>query len=393
METLTFKKDRSGLVLNVPFWLRNGSRGPEKTGGSPAELRTILDRYVKDGFFVDAKQWIAFCAAVKKCAEIDGKGSQAAEKAAIIDCYEIGGKAGFVEIFKTKKTEGKKAMKKVEMQIMTSKGIQTVAAVLDTETGIAYHKNGSGEFVASDYATGLMIKTGKTRKAAAAAVAEVMEAVERVRNSGKYAGQILNGEKAADPVPAVAEEKQPEPAAIETTPEEIKKSVLDEIRGGDFSGILAMLGSNRGNNAAIIRAGIAAGVFKPAEMERFVLSGIMPDYHTFDAWKQSGYMVRKGEKCAFKAVIWKYTDKNPDTEEETENTELKPGPDFIHKIAYMFGADQVDKIERKEIQLPDGCKREKIGSREYITGNTKPHKEALKAAGYRWNKTRAAWYR
>lgn len=404
METLTFKKDRSGLVLNVPFWLRDGSRGPEKTGGSPAELRRILDRYIKDGFFVDAEQWIAFCAAVKKCAEIDGKGSQAAEKAAIIDCYEIGGSAGFVEIFKTKKTEAK-TMKKVSMYWKkNSKEQPEITATLDPESGAAYYKDPeSGLYIAIDYASGLKIGEGKTRKAAAAFVADHMVQIENVRKSDKYAAGIINGKTEPEAEP-VQEETQPEPEASEPKkvqeekPEEVKKSVMDEVKAGDFSAILQMLGTNRSNTAAIIRAGILEKVFTVPEMVTFLETGRAPNYHTFDVWKKAGFTVRKGEKAAFKAAIWKYTadgGKDAETETETDAEEVKAGPDFIHKVSYFFGPSQVEKLEvKKDLEtVPDGCKLEVVKGVKWISGNTKKHKDTLKAAGYRWSSKRGAWYR
>lgn len=217
----------------------------------------------------------------------------------------------------------------------------------------------------------------------AAAVAEALKSMEEKPES-------------AEPV----QEVKAEPVKVqEETPEEVKKSVMDEVKAGDFSAILQMLGTNKSNTAAIIRAGILEKVFTVPEMVTFLETGRAPEYHTFDVWKKAGFTVRKGEKAAFSALIWKHiADGGKDAEPETETdgeTEEKAGPDFIHKVSYFFGPAQVEKMEvKKDLEaIPDGCKMEVVKGVKWISGNTKPHKETLKAAGYRWSNKRGAWYR
>lgn len=401
MEQILFKNDTgSKLALNIDYWLRDG--GANKIGGKPAALKAIIEKYRKAGFMVEVSGWNEYRELIEKAARIDGKGSQAAEKLAIIKSYDVSDPMtdGYTYIIKDK-TQEVKTMKKVTMfWKKNGKEQPEIQATLDTETGAAYFKDPeSGRYIALDYASGLKIAAEKTRKAAAAFVADHAAQIENVRKSEKYAAGIINGKtepEAAEPV----QEVKAEPVKVqEETPEEVKMSVMQEVKAGDFSAILQMLGTNKSNTAAIIRAGILEKVFTIPEMVTFLETGRAPEYHTFDVWKKNGYSVRKGEKAAFSALIWKHIadggkDAEPETDAETE-TDEKAGPDFIHKVAYLFGPAQVEKMEvKKDLEaIPEGCKMEVVKGVKWISGNTKPHKETLKAAGYRWSNKRGAWYR
>lgn len=62
--------------------------------------------------------------------------------------------------------------------------------------------------------------------------------------------------------------------------------------------------------------------------------------HTFNFWKEAGYMVRKGEHAVAAFTIWKYTSKaKGKTEEEAQDE----GYCFMKK-AFFFSASQVDKV-------------------------------------------------
>ena len=62
--------------------------------------------------------------------------------------------------------------------------------------------------------------------------------------------------------------------------------------------------------------------------------------HTFQRWKELGFMVRKGEHAVAAFHIWKYTAKAKDqTEEEAQEN----GFCFMKK-AFWFSASQVDRI-------------------------------------------------
>ena len=68
--------------------------------------------------------------------------------------------------------------------------------------------------------------------------------------------------------------------------------------------------------------------------------------HTFAAWKELGYIVRKGEHAVAKFGIWKYkaSTKTTDDGEEVDTSKM-----FI-KLSHFFSQSQVDK-------LPQGTKK------------------------------------
>lgn len=68
----------------------------------------------------------------------------------------------------------------------------------------------------------------------------------------------------------------------------------------------------------------------------------MPPIHTFSAWKQLGYNVKKGEHAIAKFPIWKYMEgKNVTDEDGTEKAES--GKMFM-KMSAFFSAEQVEPI-------------------------------------------------
>lgn len=72
-------------------------------------------------------------------------------------------------------------------------------------------------------------------------------------------------------------------------------------------------------------------------------------YHTFEGWKKSGYTVKKGEHAAVVAWIWK--PKKPSKAEKEAEKILPSGPslmapEFVKCKAFLFGRDQVDKINK-----------------------------------------------
>lgn len=64
------------------------------------------------------------------------------------------------------------------------------------------------------------------------------------------------------------------------------------------------------------------------------LRGITEDVHTFQRWKAMGFMVKKGEKAAFKATIWKAAPK------KDEENEVK----LFMRNAAFFKASQVQPL-------------------------------------------------
>lgn len=176
--------------------------------------------------------------------------------------------------------------------------------------------------------------------------------------------------------------------------------------------LLMMLANDKHNSSIIMAAGVDAGVITASQLLEFLQIGRMPAVHTFDIWKDAGYRVKKGQHHAFQARIWKYTEKKAGTyteaEADTINSmivnadgsdfvqagEEKTQRGFIKKLAYFFTADQVEKVELQELpELPEDVKQETRNGCTWITGNTRPIKEGLKAAGYKWSKKANAWYR
>lgn len=206
---------------------------------------------------------------------------------------------------------------------------------------------------------------------------------------------------AADPVQDATPEKA----------KEIDVSTLTAENIADYLPALLMsLAHDKHNSSIILAAGIQAGVIPPAALLEYFTTGRMPAVHTFDIWKKAGYNVKKGEKAAFTARIWKFTEKAVTLTAEdaaamnagnmldgvtyAEGDTIQRG-NFIKKVAFFFTANQIEKAP--ELQplpdLPEDVKKETRGGCCWISGNTKPIKEDLKAAGFRWSKKNAAWYR
>ena len=61
--------------------------------------------------------------------------------------------------------------------------------------------------------------------------------------------------------------------------------------------------------------------------------------HTFGAWKEMGYSVKKGEHAKASFMIWKYAEKKRNDEDDGERIE---GRCFM-KRAHFFTSDQVEK--------------------------------------------------
>lgn len=87
------------------------------------------------------------------------------------------------------------------------------------------------------------------------------------------------------------------------------------------------------------------GEFIELEFEDGVETIEIPEeIHTFNGWKQRGFIVKKGEKSGIKFPIWKYTEKKP--KEETGN-ELMDAPEknMFMKLSAFFTFNQVEVIK------------------------------------------------
>lgn len=63
--------------------------------------------------------------------------------------------------------------------------------------------------------------------------------------------------------------------------------------------------------------------------------------HTFNAWKELGFSVKKGEHAIAKFTIWKY---KPETI-KNENGEDEESGEMFMKTAHFFKGDQVEPIK------------------------------------------------
>jgi hypothetical protein len=204
---------------------------------------------------------------------------------------------------------------------------------------------------------------------------------------------------AAEQAAAKQAEQASETEKAEQEPEkEINVETLTEENIAAYLPALLMsLANDKHNSSAIMAAGVEAKVITPVQLLEYLQTGKMPAVHTFDVWKKAGFKVKKGEKAAFQARIWKHTEK-VETDVETdaeEQAEEKKSHDFIRKTAYFFTAQQVEKApEEKPLpDLPADVKQETKNGCVWISGNTKPIKEDLKAAGFSWSKKNSAWYK
>ena len=203
----------------------------------------------------------------------------------------------------------------------------------------------------------------------------------------------------------------------DTTPEKAKEIDVSKLTAENIAdylpALLMSLANDKHNSSIILAAGIQAGVIPPVALLEYFTTGRMPAVHTFDVWKKAGYSVKKGAVHAFEARIWKYTEKkngtyteeeaaainsimiNADGSDMVQTGDEKTSHGFIKKLAYFFTAAQVEKAPELQPlpELPEDVKKETRGGCCWISGNTKPIKESLKAAGFRWSKKNSAWYR
>ena len=69
-----------------------------------------------------------------------------------------------------------------------------------------------------------------------------------------------------------------------------------------------------------------------------MLHGLDCEAHTYAAWNNLGYKVKKGEKAAFKAQIWNISSKKDEEGKEVAGN-------YYKKWSHFFTIHQVEKIE------------------------------------------------
>lgn len=70
------------------------------------------------------------------------------------------------------------------------------------------------------------------------------------------------------------------------------------------------------------------------------------EIHTFQSWKQLGYMVKKGEHSVARFPIWQKSRKRIEGKEgEDEEKRYEKGGYYYKKVAFFFTKDQVEAIK------------------------------------------------
>lgn len=98
---------------------------------------------------------------------------------------------------------------------------------------------------------------------------------------------------------------------------------------------------------------LAEGVLKIGGYEKWqdvengedVLMPVAEEIHTFNGWKERGYIVRKGEHAKAKFAIWKFTQKKGQTTDEGKTGEEAPQTSMFMKNTAWFTSDQVEPIK------------------------------------------------
>lgn len=89
------------------------------------------------------------------------------------------------------------------------------------------------------------------------------------------------------------------------------------------------------NSQIILKATCSHLGISVDEGASMLMLGVLPAYHTYQAWQDLGYQVQRGQKAAFAARIWKMTTKKDPEGEKKQH--------MIMKLSYFFGPDQVEK--------------------------------------------------
>ena len=132
-----------------------------------------------------------------------------------------------------------------------------------------------------------------------------------------------------------------EPADIQDEAKTDEGTAKTETAAPDFKTEAAVVLSSKATNANIIMlSGIEAGVITKKDFIAYIENGTTPAFHTFQAWKAAGYIVKRGEKAKFSALIWKNAKKTISAADGEKIESEK----YFKKNAYFFGADQVEKI-------------------------------------------------
>ena len=144
------------------------------------------------------------------------------------------------------------------------------------------------------------------------------------------------------------------------------------------------------NNEIICKAAILAGIFTEAQAQMFFEKGLNLPIHTYKAWQDLGYQVKKGEKAALKVQLWKVGKAKKNDEEGSTEEGAEPKTKMFLANAALFTFNQVEKIggepenieesaqistsEPETTDIPEGDKTY-ITAQEDISENAKIIKE------------------
>ena len=70
------------------------------------------------------------------------------------------------------------------------------------------------------------------------------------------------------------------------------------------------------------------------------------EYHTFEAWKARGYIVRRGEHAVLTVKLWKHSKKTSKSDQASgaDTEEITEG--FYLAKAFLFSSAQVDTLKK-----------------------------------------------
>lgn len=105
------------------------------------------------------------------------------------------------------------------------------------------------------------------------------------------------------------------------------------------------------NLQIITGACIANGLYTEEHaLELLEQFGELP-VHTFKAWKERGYSVKKGQHATLKVEIWRHKDRRqdqePEQEQDQEQERLERPGDFYKKVCHLFTFEQVEPIKAR----------------------------------------------
>lgn len=73
------------------------------------------------------------------------------------------------------------------------------------------------------------------------------------------------------------------------------------------------------------------------------------EMHTFQTWKELGFIVQKGQKAKITTRLWKYNSKKKKSEDSKEEADGEKSRDYYMCKAFLFSASQVARIEDETV--------------------------------------------